>query len=70
MSNFCNPLFNVFYTTANCVTVGINSNCAGAQNTWENLKKSEIQKSKFSKASNVQIFRPPKKEIKAQTYKK
>ena len=35
---------NIFYTTANCVNVGIASNCAEAQNSWENLEKSETQK--------------------------
>ena len=44
MSNFCNPIFNIFHTIANCVTIGINSKSAGAQNSWENLKKSETQK--------------------------
>ena len=36
--------YNIFYTTANCVNVGIASNCAEAQNSWENLEKSETQK--------------------------
>ena len=38
------PNYNIFYTTANCVNVGIISNCAEAQNSWENLEKSETQK--------------------------
>ena len=41
---FCNPIFNIFHTTANCVTVGIDSSCAYAQNSWGNLEKSETQK--------------------------
>ena len=44
LSNFCNLIFNIFNTTANCVNVGIASNCAEAQNSWENLEKSETQK--------------------------
>ena len=45
LPNFFNPTFNTFCTTDNCVTVGININCVGAQNSWENLKISETQKS-------------------------
>ena len=37
-------MFNIFHTATNCVTAGINSSSAGAQNSWENLKKSETQK--------------------------
>ena len=43
--NYAVPIFNIFHTTTNYVTVSINSNSASAQNSWENLKKSETQKS-------------------------
>ena len=45
LTNFCDPNYNIFYTTANCVTAGVNNNYANIQNSWENLKKSETQKS-------------------------
>ena len=45
LSNLCDPNYNILYTTANCVTAGVNNNYANIQNSWENLKKSETQKS-------------------------
>ena len=49
---FATIIFNIFHTTANCVTVGINSNSAGAQNSCENLKKSEKHKNRHKILKN------------------